>query len=160
MEYFDKTVSAECDCHGVEPCGENKDGFWWGTANCWPVIDDPEDDGSGTTPEEPRLIEATGKLGAEDFDVHAVASSAERVRQWMEGIGCTNVTILYDDKLYKDAFLRHIAETPGMVYVTDEEGEAIKVPDDYESCGDCGYDHDYEYEQAHSWHTKNHGSYS
>jgi hypothetical protein len=34
------------------------------------------------------------------------------------------------------------------------------LPEDYEPCGDCGYDHDYEYEQAHSWHTKNHGSYS
>lgn len=157
MEYFDKTVSSECDCHGVEPCGENKDGFWWGTANCWPVIDDPEDDGPGTMPEEPRFISATGKLGAEDWDLKVVASSPERVIEWMTSRGGKDCMILESTKLDRDAFLRHIAETPGMVYVTDEEGEAIKVPDDYESCGDCGYDHDYEYEQAHSWHTKHHG---
>jgi hypothetical protein len=32
-------------------------------------------------------------------------------------------------------------------------------PSDYEPCGDCGYDHDYEPRHAYEWHTKNPGSY-
>ena len=31
---------------------------------------------------------------------------------------------------------------------------------DYEPCGDCGFDHDYEYPQAYAWHTANPGSHS
>ena len=26
------------------------------------------------------------------------------------------------------------------------------MPSDYEPCGDCGFDHSYEYEQAYAWH--------
>jgi hypothetical protein len=26
------------------------------------------------------------------------------------------------------------------------------MPSDYEPCGDCGYDHSYEYEKAYAWH--------
>lgn len=33
------------------------------------------------------------------------------------------------------------------------------LPSDYEECGDCGYDHDYEYEAAAAWHQANPGSY-
>lgn len=29
------------------------------------------------------------------------------------------------------------------------------LPTDYEACGSCGYDHDYEYEEASKWHTEN-----
>jgi hypothetical protein len=28
----------------------------------------------------------------------------------------------------------------------------IELPSDYESCGQCGFDHDYEYEAAYNWH--------
>lgn len=27
------------------------------------------------------------------------------------------------------------------------------VPSDYEACGECGYDHEYEYTEAHRWHS-------
>lgn len=33
------------------------------------------------------------------------------------------------------------------------------LPADYEQCGDCGFDHSYEYESAHAWHANNPGSY-
>ena len=29
------------------------------------------------------------------------------------------------------------------------------LPADYELCGQCGFDHSYEYPQAHTWHTEN-----
>jgi len=29
-----------------------------------------------------------------------------------------------------------------------------KMPDDYEACADCGFDHSYEHDQAKSWHEK------
>lgn len=29
--------------------------------------------------------------------------------------------------------------------------------EDYEACGYCGFDHEYEYESAHKWHTNNPG---
>jgi hypothetical protein len=29
------------------------------------------------------------------------------------------------------------------------------IPSDYEKCGECEFDHDYEYEQAFAWHTLN-----
>lgn len=32
-----------------------------------------------------------------------------------------------------------------------------KLPDDYETCGDCGFDHEYEYQQAYAWHIANPG---
>lgn len=31
------------------------------------------------------------------------------------------------------------------------------MPEDYEQCGYCGFDHDYEPNQAHKWHTEHHG---
>lgn len=34
-----------------------------------------------------------------------------------------------------------------------------RLPDDYESCGDCGFDHSYESEHAAQWHTEHPGSY-
>jgi hypothetical protein len=34
-----------------------------------------------------------------------------------------------------------------------------EITDDYESCGDCEYDHSYEYEQAYQWYLKNPCSY-
>ena len=34
-----------------------------------------------------------------------------------------------------------------------------ELPADYETCGDCGFDHDYEYEEAAKWHTENPVSY-
>lgn len=33
------------------------------------------------------------------------------------------------------------------------------VPADFEECGDCGFDHDYEYERAAEWHRDNPCSY-
>lgn len=33
------------------------------------------------------------------------------------------------------------------------------LPDDYEPCGDCGYDHSYEYTEAQKWHRNNPCSY-
>lgn len=35
----------------------------------------------------------------------------------------------------------------------------IYLPEDYETCGDCGFDHDYEPAQAAVWHTAHPGSY-
>lgn len=35
-----------------------------------------------------------------------------------------------------------------------------ELPLDYETCGDCGFDHEYEYAEAADWHTANPGSYS
>lgn len=35
----------------------------------------------------------------------------------------------------------------------------VELPSDYEACGECGFDHDYEYEQAHKWHTEHPCSY-
>jgi len=32
-------------------------------------------------------------------------------------------------------------------------------PNDYETCGDCGFDHEYEPNEARAWHTENPGSY-
>jgi site-specific DNA-methyltransferase (adenine-specific) len=29
------------------------------------------------------------------------------------------------------------------------------LPCDYEACGDCGYDHEYEFNQAYAWHSEN-----
>jgi site-specific DNA-methyltransferase (adenine-specific) len=34
-----------------------------------------------------------------------------------------------------------------------------QVPTDYEACGDCGFDHDYESAEAARWHNDNPGSY-
>lgn len=35
-----------------------------------------------------------------------------------------------------------------------------ELPLDYEPCGDCGFDHDYDYPAAAEWHIANPGSYS
>jgi hypothetical protein len=35
----------------------------------------------------------------------------------------------------------------------------MTLPEDYETCGDCGFDHDYEGEQARAWHRAHPGSY-
>jgi hypothetical protein len=35
-----------------------------------------------------------------------------------------------------------------------------KTPADYEECGDCGFDHDYEPAQAAAWHKVNPGAYA
>lgn len=29
---------------------------------------------------------------------------------------------------------------------------APPMPEDYETCGECGFDHDYEYVEAYRWH--------
>jgi hypothetical protein len=41
--------------------------------------------------------------------------------------------------------------------MTHRPGE---LPPDYETCGDCGFDHDYDYTADAAWHTENPGSYS
>lgn len=33
--------------------------------------------------------------------------------------------------------------------------DIVIYPSDYEPCGECGYDHGYEYEEAHKWHSAN-----
>lgn len=33
------------------------------------------------------------------------------------------------------------------------------MPKDYEACGECGYDHEYECEEAHAWHLAHPCSY-
>jgi hypothetical protein len=33
--------------------------------------------------------------------------------------------------------------------------ESSNMPSDYETCGYCGYDHDYEYALAKEWHENN-----
>jgi len=30
-----------------------------------------------------------------------------------------------------------------------------ELPDDYEACAECGFDHAYEYEEAYRWHSEN-----
>jgi len=32
-------------------------------------------------------------------------------------------------------------------------------PEDYEPCGECGYDHEYEYEEAYKWHVEHDSDY-
>lgn len=32
--------------------------------------------------------------------------------------------------------------------------ETDELPTDYEACGECGYDHAYEYAEAHAFHTR------
>ena len=29
---------------------------------------------------------------------------------------------------------------------------SMYVPEDYEACGECGFDHSYEWQEAHNWH--------
>lgn len=43
------------------------------------------------------------------------------------------------------------------VYSVDlqEMEELLSVPHDYEPCGDCGYDHSYEQQEAYNWHSQN-----
>jgi len=31
----------------------------------------------------------------------------------------------------------------------------IELPSDYEACSECGFDHEYEYEEAAKWHKEN-----
>jgi len=38
----------------------------------------------------------------------------------------------------------------GTIYMAKDVG-----PCDYEPCGDCNYDHEYEYPEAYKWHTVN-----
>lgn len=33
--------------------------------------------------------------------------------------------------------------------------DVVLYPSDYEACGDCGYDHGYEQEEARRWHATN-----
>lgn len=35
------------------------------------------------------------------------------------------------------------------------DGKIIEVPNDYELCGDCGYDHEYEPKESQAWHREN-----
>lgn len=35
--------------------------------------------------------------------------------------------------------------------------KGTELPEDYEVCGYCGFDHSYEYESAHKWHINNPG---
>ena len=32
--------------------------------------------------------------------------------------------------------------------------ELGNLPEDYEPCGECGFDHNYEYESAYKWHSE------
>lgn len=43
------------------------------------------------------------------------------------------------------------------IFVDSLEGltcMSCQLPDDYEACGECGFDHAYEYESAYSFHKK------
>lgn len=120
MEYFDKTVSSDCDCNGVEPIGSDDDGFWFGTANCWLVLTDYEVDGPGTVPATPHFITVVAKLGEDDFSGYVVASTKQRALDYFEGIGCKGVQVLYCDRI------KALEGEPWAVYVTDEEAEAMK----------------------------------
>lgn len=58
---------------------------------------------------------------------------------------------------YEDVYLR-------CVEAKDDAFEALMsvralvsedtLPSDYETCGECGFDHEYEYEAAHKYHSK------
>lgn len=125
MEYFDQTVSSECDCNGVEPIGLDDDGAWFGTENCWLVLNDYEEDGPGTFPATPHFVTVAGKLLTSDFAGHVVASNAQRAIDYFDGIGCLHIQVISCDKLRaSEAF----NDNPWAVYVTDEEAEAIKEP--------------------------------
>jgi hypothetical protein len=49
-----------------------------------------------------------------------------------------------------------MTDTPNVVFRFKEvfvrEPKPNPLPDDFEECGDCGFDHDYEYELAAAWH--------
>lgn len=49
--------------------------------------------------------------------------------------------------------------TPEVLTPAQQLRPGISVPDDYEECGDCGYDHEYDPEEANRWHRENPGSY-
>lgn len=125
MEYFDQTVSSECDCNGVEPIGQDDDEAWVGTVNCWVVLNDYEEDGLGTFPATPHFVTVVGKLLAFDFSGHVVASNAQRALDYFEGIGCKNVQVISCDKLRASEVFQ---DNPWAVYVTDEEAETMKEP--------------------------------
>ena len=55
-----------------------------------------------------------------------------------------------------DADLGFVMDKP---ITLDSASDDDKEIPDYEPCGDCGYDHGYEYEEAHKWHSDNPGSY-
>lgn len=38
-----------------------------------------------------------------------------------------------------------------MIYAEEKTGDE-QLPSDYETCGDCGYDHAYEPREAYKWH--------
>lgn len=59
--------------------------------------------------------------------------------------------ILPISKKSKDAFFFSLRAYGGKVV---EPSEA-PLPADYEACGQCGFDHAYEHQEAHAWHTKN-----
>lgn len=41
--------------------------------------------------------------------------------------------------------------------IAEAKRQGLKLPDDYEACGDCGYDHSYEYNEARIWHNERNG---
>lgn len=50
------------------------------------------------------------------------------------------------------------SEEPAFCHDCEEFGcghdKECEVPPDYETCGECGFDHSYEYEQAHKAHSE------
>ena len=60
----------------------------------------------------------------------------------------------FDDRAFADDALEQLDDI-----INSDSNDEFEKSDDYESCGDCGFDHGYEYEQAYKWHMDNPGSY-
>lgn len=64
-----------------------------------------------------------------------------------------NGQMIYDNLMMKTRTGDPIEEVdPGALPAGD-------TPEDYEACGDCQFDHEYETQAAHQWHTDHPGSY-
>lgn len=55
--------------------------------------------------------------------------------------------------------LKHILISELKLSEVDANDELAGLPDDYETCGQCGFDHSYEQREAEAWHSKHEPMY-
>lgn len=120
----------DTDCYGVDPIGANDDGVWFGTANAWMLLGDPDtsgfdpitgepdgsQDGPDHPPKAPTYFNLTGFLGSDPLDAHCVASDEDRVLSFLRNIGATEVRVLEATRLSRRRY-----KATGFVFLTDEQ---------------------------------------
>lgn len=102
MEYDNNS-----DCYGADIIGSDDENLWTGTANAWSVLGDPDTsgydpetgargfaDGPDLPPATPTYVEVVGRSGELDYQGFFLASNEETVRQFVAGIGVTDIQIL------------------------------------------------------------------